>query len=316
MTRDSQSQSVQLQRERERDRGIILLCKRNTIYISNCRGHHVVKHYHKDKTPFLVHLTNSLMMKKDKKQKIERILNLTLEIIYLLTGEDYIVVKKHGEHVRDSSSPFIPEGFCRIQRPIMEHPTNSLIHEGNNDHKLMSEKILEHTSKIIHLLAGEVPMRCDDVSVYFSMEEWEYLEGHKELYKDVMLGNQQTHSPLGIPANISSDLYNKHLDIVSMSEEGEGEKDEKDILQKEIHPDTCGGEVKAEIVSDVELIEEPCVSHLEAQVQEIHEHTSKTVGEGFSDLLGQHPCGNVRVQMCPWVRIYWKSLTQKSVHQM
>ncbi|MEE6524071.1 hypothetical protein FKM82_023284, partial [Ascaphus truei] len=110
---------------------------------------------------------------------------------------DYIVVKKHGEHVTDSSSPCVPEIFCRTQRPIMENPTNSLIHERNNDKKLMSEKILEHVNIIIHLLTGEVPIKCDDVAVYFSMEEWEYLEGHKERYKDVMMENHQNLSSLG-----------------------------------------------------------------------------------------------------------------------
>ncbi|MEE6515564.1 hypothetical protein FKM82_024418 [Ascaphus truei] len=137
------------------------------------------------------------MMNKDKKQITERILNHILEIIYLLTGEDYIVVKKQGENVTDSSSPCVPERFCRTQKPIMENPTNSLIHERNNDNKLMSEKILEHTNIITHLLTGEVPIKCDDVAVYFSMEEWEYLEGHKEHYNDVMMGNQQNLSSLG-----------------------------------------------------------------------------------------------------------------------
>ncbi|KAG8431766.1 hypothetical protein GDO86_020057 [Hymenochirus boettgeri] len=37
------------------------------------------------------------MGNKDKNHLNERILNLTLEIIHLLTGEDYIVMKKSGD---------------------------------------------------------------------------------------------------------------------------------------------------------------------------------------------------------------------------
>ncbi|XP_075071579.1 uncharacterized protein LOC142160615 [Mixophyes fleayi] len=126
-------------------------------------------------------------MDKDRSHMTKRILNHTLEIIYLLTGEDYSIVKKtSGECVTPSSRPHVSGRLSRTQSPITVPPPHSLIHERNND-----QRILELTNKIIQLLTGEVPIRCQDVTVYFSMEEWEYLEGHKGLYKDVMMENQR-----------------------------------------------------------------------------------------------------------------------------
>ncbi|KAM3940487.1 gastrula zinc finger protein XlCGF66.1-like [Leptodactylus fuscus] len=118
-------------------------------------------------------------MERDRNKMAESLLNLTLEIIYQLTGGDYTVVKKTSS------------GRCQAPEyngPIPGSPPHPLIQEEIN-----GQKILELTNKMLELLTGEVPIRCQDVAVYFSMEEWEYLEGHKDLYKEVMM---EDHQPL------------------------------------------------------------------------------------------------------------------------
>ncbi|KAM5141361.1 uncharacterized protein ACMZJ9_015107 [Mantella aurantiaca] len=130
-------------------------------------------------------MTTPIMMDEDQCHSTERLLDLTLEIIYLLTGEGYTVVKKtSGENVTSRRHHRV-SGRRGTQRHITVPSSVCLMSERNHD-----EKILEVTKKMIGLLTGEVPIRCQDVTVYFSMEEWEYLEGHKDLYKDVMMDNQ------------------------------------------------------------------------------------------------------------------------------
>ncbi|XP_044155712.1 zinc finger protein 773-like isoform X1 [Bufo gargarizans] len=121
-------------------------------------------------------------MEKDKNEMTKRILNLTLEIIYQLTGEDYTIVKNTTAHfVIPRIHPLVSAERSKCQR----------IHERNN-----KQKVLELTNKIVELLTGEVPIRCQDVTVHFSMEEWEYLDGHKDLYEDIMMEN---HQPFTLP---------------------------------------------------------------------------------------------------------------------
>ncbi|XP_073536613.1 uncharacterized protein [Phyllobates terribilis] len=129
-------------------------------------------------------LIDQSRMDMDKDKMAEKLLHLTLEILFRLTGEDYTVVKKTS---RELCQAPVSEGWGRPLSPITGPPPHPLIHEDIND-----QKILELTYKIIELLTGEVPIRCQDVAVYFSMEEWEYLEGHKDLHKDVMMEVPQT----------------------------------------------------------------------------------------------------------------------------
>ncbi|XP_066443552.1 uncharacterized protein [Eleutherodactylus coqui] len=69
----------------------------------------------------------------------ERVLDLTLEIIRLLTGEDHTVVKTSDACVIPSSCPRVFGGW--------DPPSHSRIHE--------TDKILDLTYRIIELLTGE-----------------------------------------------------------------------------------------------------------------------------------------------------------------
>ncbi|XP_075125681.1 gastrula zinc finger protein XlCGF66.1-like [Leptodactylus fuscus] len=132
-----------------------------------------------------------------------------------MTGEDYTVVKKTSSG--RCQAP-VYDGYGGTLSLILEPPPHPLIQEEIN-----GQKILELTNKMLELLTGEVtllgmlghytvtggvgvmtvslccqvPIRCQDVAVYFSMEEWEYLEGHKDLCKEVMMEDQQPLTSAG-----------------------------------------------------------------------------------------------------------------------
>ncbi|XP_069799689.1 oocyte zinc finger protein XlCOF7.1-like [Dendropsophus ebraccatus] len=109
-------------------------------------------------------------MKKEKKNFTERILNHALGIIYLLTGEEYVIVKKNSPHIAT------------------------------------------------HLLSGEVPIKCGDISIYFSMDEWDFIEEHKDLYQDVTLKNPKVFHSSEILEDITADSR-EHDDTLSLTEE-------------------------------------------------------------------------------------------------
>ncbi|XP_066461460.1 zinc finger protein 391-like isoform X2 [Eleutherodactylus coqui] len=127
-------------------------------------------------------------MKKERNKMSDVILNLTLEILFQLTGEDYTVVNKTSS---DGCRAPISEGWGKTLSQKTGPPPHPLIHED-----IQVQKILELANKMIELLTREVPIRCQDVAVYFSMEEWEYLERHKDLYKEAMM---ETRQPLTSP---------------------------------------------------------------------------------------------------------------------
>ncbi|XP_077107031.1 uncharacterized protein LOC143764867 [Ranitomeya variabilis] len=131
-------------------------------------------------------------MDVDGSQLNNSALKLALEIMFLLTGEVYIIIKKLGDGATSGSIPHVSEGWSLAQNTLMVPSP-----QPEKSEKSCDEKILELTKKIIALLTREVPMRSQDVTVYFSMDEWEYLEEHNDFYRDIMMDNQQTFISTG-----------------------------------------------------------------------------------------------------------------------
>ncbi|XP_053545498.1 zinc finger protein 585B-like [Bombina bombina] len=120
----------------------------------------------------------------EARQIMETVIKHAFEIVYLLTGESYIVVK-----IKDEHSPF-------VAKSIYGPPSAVFAWEKTDNKSLIINTIVNHASNIIHLMNGEMPVRYDSVAVYFSIEEWQYLKEHKDQYKSV-IENCQTVSTSG-----------------------------------------------------------------------------------------------------------------------
>ncbi|XP_075188660.1 uncharacterized protein LOC142273631 isoform X2 [Anomaloglossus baeobatrachus] len=196
-----------------------------------------------------IFLTDPSRMAMDRDKMAERILHLTLEILFRLTGEDYTVVKKTSS---ERCQAPVSEGWGRPLSPITGPPPHPPIHEDIND-----QKILELTYKMIELLTGEVPIRCQDVTVYFSMEEWEYLEGHKDLYKDVMMEVPQPLTSPGLSSKRTTPERCPHP-LLSQDYKQEDPDVPQDVFPPALSNDYTGSSdgplISSEVITDDESI--------------------------------------------------------------
>ncbi|XP_068112244.1 oocyte zinc finger protein XlCOF8.4-like [Hyperolius riggenbachi] len=187
-------------------------------------------------------------MDKEQSQMAESIVQLALEIIYLLTGKMYRPIENKSH---DSLPPFLT-----LKR---------------------NKKIVQVTNKMIELLTGEVPIRSQDVSVYFSMEEWQYIEKHKDLYEDVILESHpfftssDGSSNRKPPERCTSPLYSQDCpqeDNNSLNhDQGEDKTATKSEFKKELVEAYVSGDEpceEEEISSEISTDESSCRTPPEA----------------------------------------------------
>ncbi|XP_053578089.1 zinc finger protein 567 [Bombina bombina] len=172
-------------------------------------------------------------MKEHRRQMAEQFLNHALGIIYLLTGEEYTIVKKNS-----------PNSYS-------------------------------------HRLTGEVPIKCDDVAMYFSMEEWAYIEGQK-LYKDVVMENRQVLSTAEVSTHRSSGENN--VEMAFNAEQSDDVTSRLEALDQDVHVINSSRENNVEITSNAKQSDD-VTSQLEVLDQDVHVINSSSHHEGIPDTV-------------------------------
>ncbi|KAG9478100.1 hypothetical protein GDO78_013220 [Eleutherodactylus coqui] len=140
----------------------------------------------------------------------KRLLKLAMEIISLLTGEEYVMVKKN-----------------------LTPPSD--IQNGES----------------------QVPIKCGDVSVYFTMEEWDYIEEHRDLYQKVVMENhQRSCSPVLEEPEICTEDINT---VLVTEEEDDGSQSQTETEVVDLSTSTYAGEFGTDSVSLSQAVEETYV---------------------------------------------------------
>uniref|UniRef100_A0A8C5ML56 C2H2-type domain-containing protein n=1 Tax=Leptobrachium leishanense TaxID=445787 RepID=A0A8C5ML56_9ANUR len=167
-------------------------------------------------------VSTQMMVVPEKDLTSDAILNHALEIICLLSGEDYILVKRQAEDdlcggVDQAESP------RKTQDPSVEHLIPIGQQPEDRNQSLITKKILRLANRIVQLLTKEVPVRYDDVAVYFSMDEWDYLDLHRDEYMYAVDEDaRDLNSPeLPLDPDEDSDCITLHIKVEDDEEEEE-----------------------------------------------------------------------------------------------
>ncbi|XP_073435813.1 uncharacterized protein [Dendrobates tinctorius] len=172
-------------------------------------------------------VTSFVAVNRNNNIKTTRILNQALEIIAMLSEEEWVIVNKNS-----------------INKSVQE-------------------------------LTGEFPLKCEDVAVYFTTDEWNYIDQHRADYQDVLTHNNTTTHTWEVPEHWDSDTVpveeeeeveefveeeevaefvekEEVMEEFDDEEEEEEEKEDLEIAKKRVDSSDWEPDSEVESESDVE----------------------------------------------------------------
>ncbi|XP_073438135.1 uncharacterized protein [Dendrobates tinctorius] len=118
----------------------------------------------------------------------KKIINRSIYLIYLLTGEQYMLVKQAtNEEIfgRALFGPDILQALIRRKRSIIAQMMLPPLQDN-------SDKIREVNNQITQLLSGKLSANYEGSPGIFSADEWEFLEGRRD-FQTAILKNKYSH---------------------------------------------------------------------------------------------------------------------------
>ncbi|KAG8553207.1 hypothetical protein GDO81_003316 [Engystomops pustulosus] len=99
----------------------------------------------------------------------------------------------------------------------------------------------------------QVPLKCGDVSVYFTMEEWDYIEEHRDLYQKVVMESPQRSST---PPVEEPEVCTEDIKAIVVTEEEDGCQSTSEIEPVDESTNTYAGDFCTDAVSIGHVAEE------------------------------------------------------------
>ncbi|XP_075135529.1 uncharacterized protein LOC142210345 isoform X1 [Leptodactylus fuscus] len=161
----------------------------------------------------------------------------------------------------------------------------------NKSKDLKTARILNQALEIISLINEEFPVKCGDMAVYFTMDEWRYIDQHKEDYEDIVTDNVPMNQTWQVPEQWNSaptysaaqyKLSEESVQITEVKEEEEedledspDEKEEEPVSsewepESEVEDEEAHdkGEESSESPEISASVEEPQITHKCDQCEE------------------------------------------------
>ncbi|PIO32784.1 hypothetical protein AB205_0208740, partial [Aquarana catesbeiana] len=178
-------------------------------------------------------------------------------------------VREEGDARLHSASS---KAYVENQPTSPQHKQRHLHTDEQEHSECMEDK--QCSTVTMKMIDKAVPVKCGDVTISFSMDEWDYIENHKDLYQEVMAESDQRPSSCSPPEE-PAELCNEFVTQTSVTDKHDDGQCRENFKQVDVATNTFTSE--SSTASSDQEIEELCVNNSMETIEEQEEAYTETL---------------------------------------